>query len=241
VTKKQAIGFLAIGVIAAAAFVAAHLMLPIRASWTLNRVLHYVWEGGAAAAAVGGIVWLMWPRPKARRRDEQREQARRRFIALAATVLVAVVLVVLAEVRREMASRRRLEGKAVEDLQAIGRAIQAYADDHGGKRPEASADLVPDYLPAGRLYYAYRSGPEPAAPPAEPTADGAEEASYALVKPPPPRPDAKVTRAPEPRLLAYLRPGHAWAPLTVVLTKDGRTHVAGDDEVRTFETNHADE
>jgi len=241
VTKKQAIWFLAIGVVAVAVLVAAHLVLPIHGSWTLNRVLHYVWEGATGAAVIGGVVWLMWPRPKARRRDHQREQARRRFIALVASVLAAVILVVFAEIHREMASRSRLSGQAVEDIQAIGRAIEAYAADHDGKRPESPADLVPKYLPAERLYYLYRTGPDEADPPADPTGEGAEEPSYALVKQPPPRPDARETRLTEPRLRAYLRPGHAWAPLTVVLTKDGRTRVAGEDEVRAFEKDDEDE
>ncbi len=240
-TKKQAIWFLAIGVVAVAALVTAHLVLPIEGSWALNRVLHYVWEGATAAAVIGGIVWLMWPRPKARRRDAEREQARRRFICLVSGVLSAVILVVFAEIHREMASRSRLSGQAVEEIQAIGRAIEAYAADHDGKRPESSADLVPTYLAAERLYYLYRAGPGEVDPPADPAGDGAEELSYALVKQPPPRPDARETRFTEPRLRAYLRPGHAWAPLTVVLTRDGRTRVVGEDEVRAFEKADEDE
>ena len=240
-TKKQAIWFLAIGIVAAAVLVAAHLALPIHGSWTLNRVLHHVWEGAAAAAVIGAVVWLMWPRPKARRRDAEREQARRRFICLVAGVLAAVILVVFAEIRREMASRSRLSGPAVQDIQAIGRAIEAYAADHDGKRPESPADLVPKYLPADRLYYVYRAGPDEADPPADPTGEGAEGPSYALVKQPLPRPGAKDTRLTEPRLRAYLRPGHAWAPLTVVLTKDGRARVVGEDEVRAFEKDDEDE
>jgi len=235
VTKKQALWFLGIGVVVVAVLIAAHVALPIRRSWTVNRILHYVWEGAAGAATIGGIVWLMWPRPKARRRDHQREQARRRFIALTGAVLAVVVLVVFAEMHRDMASRRRLDGPAVEDLQAIGQALEGYASDHGGKRPESPADLVPKYLAARRLYYAYRCGPDVADPPAETTGEGAEEPSYALVKQQPPRPHAKKTQRPEPRLLAYLRPGHAWAPLTAVLETDGRAHVAGEDEVRAFE------
>ena len=240
-TKKQATWFVGIGIVAVAVLIAAHLGLPIRGSWTYNRILHHVWEGATAAAAVGGIVWLMWPRPKPRRRDELREQARRRFIVLVGTVLAAVILGVFAEMHREMASRRRLRGRAIEDIQAIGRAIDAYAADHDGKRPESPADLVPKYLPAGRFYYAYRSGPDETAPPADPTADGPEEPSYALVKQPPPRPDARDTRPAEPPLLAYLRPGHAWAPLTVVLKKDGRADVAWEDEVRAFEKDDDDQ
>ncbi len=234
-TKKQALWFLGIGVVVAALLIAAHVALPIRRSWTVNRILHYVWEGVTGVATVGGIVWLMWPRPKARRRDHQREQVRRRFIALTGAVLAAVILVIFAEIHRDMASRRRLDGPAVEDLQAIGQALDDYASDHDGKRPESPAALVPKYLPARRLYYAYRCGPDAADPPAETAGDGAEEPSYALVKQQPPRPGAEKTRRPEPRLRAYLRPGHAWAPLTVVLEADGRAHVAGEDEVRVFE------
>ena len=92
-TKKQAIGFLILGVVVAAVLLVAHLLMPFPGSWTLNRILHHVWEWLAVLAAAGGIVWLMWPRPKPRRRDEHREQARRRFIALVATVLAAVILV----------------------------------------------------------------------------------------------------------------------------------------------------
>ena len=136
-TKKQALWFLSIGVVAVALLVAAHVAMPIRRSWTVNRILHYVWEGAAGAAAIGGVVWLMWPRPKARRRDHEREQARRRFIALAGAVLAVVGLVVFAEIHRDMASSRRLDGPAVEDLQAIGRALDVYASDHDGKRPES--------------------------------------------------------------------------------------------------------
>ncbi len=234
-TKKQALWFLSIGVVAVALLVAAHVAMPIRRSWTINRILHYVWEGAAGAAAIGGVVWLMWPRPKARRRDHEREQARRRFIALAGAVLAVVGLVVFAEIPRDMASRRRRDGPAVEYRRASGRALDGYAADHDGKRPESPADLVPKYLPARRLYYAYRCGPDAADPPAETTGEGAEEPSYALVKQQPPRPGAEKTRRHDPRLLAYLRPGHVWAPLTVVLETDGRAHVAGEDEVRTFE------
>lgn len=234
-TKKQAIWFLGIGVVCAAVLITGHLMMPVRGSWTLNRILHHAWEGATAAAAIGAVVWLMWPGPKPRRRDALREQARRRFIAVVSTVLAAVILVVFAEIHREMASRNRLGGKAVEDIRAIGRAIEAYAAEHDGKRPEVPADLVPNYLPAGRLYYVYRAGPAEADPPADTTGEGAEQPSYALVKQPPPRPGGDGTRPAEPRLRAYLRPGHAWAPLTVVLEKDGRAHVVGEDETRVFE------
>ena len=232
-TRKGLFVFVGIALAAAAILVAAHLMLPVRQTWTVNRILHYVWEGVVAAAAAGGCVWLMWPRPKTGRRDEQREQARRRLIVLVGTIMAAVLLVVFAEIHRETASHRRLSGRAVEDLAAIAKAIDAYAADHNGDRPESAVDLVPKYLEASRLYYAYRFGPEPAEPPADPAAENAEKPTYDLVKqaPPPPGTGKRV----EARLTAYLRAGYAWAPLTAVLDKDGRARIAGEDEVRPFE------
>lgn len=237
-TKAQVLWLVAVGVVVAAALVTAHLVMPFEQTWAVNRIVHHGWEAVAGLAAAGGIVWMWWPRPAARRRDEQRLQAHRRVIAMGAVVLAGVILVVFAEVHRDLASRDRLGASAVADLEAIGKALDAYAADHDGAEPAALGDLAPKYLEAARLYYVYRHGPAEAPPPAAAVAEAPAEApSYAIARI---RlaPDAK--KRPETRLRAYLRPGLAWAPLTAVLGKDGKAHVAGDDEVRLFEKQFAE-
>ena len=224
-TRKQAIVLAVVGAVVAVGVVVGHLMLPVASvSWTVNRLLHYACEGVAGAAAAGGVVWAMWPRRKARRRDIQREEARRRVVAVVACVVVAIALVVFAEMHREAATRALLTRTAAKDLERIGQAVEAWSADHGGARPGAITDLVPAYLPREALYYAHRRGPAAEGPPAE----GRDEPpSYALVSIRP-RPDGKPPADP---VRAYLVPGQAWAPLTVVLEANGRCRVVGEDRV----------
>lgn len=232
-TRKQAIWLTVIGVAAGAGLVVLHLNLPIAADWRTNRLLHYVWQVAAGLAAVGGIVWALWPRPKAARRDLDRANARRRVLAVAVLAVGAVGLVVFAEIRRERDTGGQLADLVREDLVAIGQALQRYAADHNGAQPKDLEELVPQYLDAGRLYYAWRNGPFKSDPPAA-GADGkpAEPPSYALAREPPVAPGRKVI---ENRFVAYLRPGHAWAPLTGVLEKDGKVQVISEDMVGRFE------
>jgi len=231
-TRPQATWLVAIGAAAAVALVVVHAaLLPADADWRVNRILHHVWQGVTAAAAAGGGAWLVWPRPKARiRRDEDRQRARRRTISLVALVVAAVLLVAFAEIRRETSTRGRLAGRAADDLQTIARALNAYAADHPGARPDALADLAPKYLDPARLYYAFRHGPAEAGPPADPAA---EPPSYALAKEPPAT-DA-VKKRPQSPAAVYLRPGLAWAPMTAILARDGRVQIVGEDAVRSFE------
>ncbi|MBE3097949.1 MAG: hypothetical protein IMZ44_12590 [Planctomycetes bacterium] len=250
-TGKQPIWFAVIAAAAAAVLVALHLVLPINASWQVNRILHYAWMAVVALATAGGIVWLMWPRPKARRRDFDRAAARRRVIGVGAVVLAAVAFIIFGEMHREVASREYLEPAAAEDLQAIAQALGAYAAEHGGARPAAIEALVPKHLAPARLYFAYRRGPasvEPPQPAAEPVAQATapassgpgpgagqgatEPPSYALVRQLPGSATAKRSPA---DIVAYLRPGNAWAPLTVIVEESGRGQVVSDDAVRTFE------
>jgi len=251
-TGKQPIWFTVIAAAGAAACVVLHLVLPIDASWQVNRILHYAWMAVVALGTAGGLVWLMWPRPKARRRDFDRAAARRRVIGVGAVVVAAVALIIFGEMHREVASRKHLEPVAVEDLQAIAKALGAYAAEHGGARPAAIEALAPAYLAPARLYFAYRRGPAPARPPqpaAESGGEGAapassgvagatagqgasEPPSYALVRQLPGSATAKRSPA---DVVAYLRPGNAWAPLTVIVEEDGRGQVVSEDAVRTFE------
>jgi hypothetical protein len=231
-TRKQAYWLTAIGILLTAGLVVWHLAMPIGGTWLLNRVLHYVWEGVVGAGAAGAVAWLLLLKAKARRRDQDRENARRRLIGMAVVVIAAVCLIIFAEVHRQLEAQRRLEAAAIPDLQALGSALAAYEADHGGARPATLADLVPKYVETARLYCAYRNGPAAAPPPAALAKEG-EAPSYVLAREPPLPPDVK--RRGETRLLIYLRPGCAWAPLTAVLEKDGRCHVTGDDIVRTFE------
>ena len=251
-TGKQAIGFAVIGAAGAAVCVVLHLAMPINASWQVNRILHYAWMAVVALGTAGGIVWLLWPRPKARRRDFDRAAARRRVIGVGAVVLAAVAFIIFGEMHREVASRKYLEPAAVEDLQAIAQALGAYAAEHGGARPAAIEALVPKHLAPARLYFAYRRGPasvEPPQPVAESGGEGAaapassgpgpgagqgatEPPSYALVRQLPGSANAKRSPA---DIVAYLRAGNAWAPLTVIVEESGRGQVVSDDAVRTFE------
>jgi len=228
-THRQTVILIPIVAVVAVGVVVGHLFLPTdSASWAVNRLLHHVCEGVAVAGAAAGIAWTMWPRPKPRRRDVQRSEARRRVVVLLVCVVVAVGLAVFAEMHRESVSRARLSGPAVADLQAIGKALAAYAADNAGGYPKVITDLAPAYLEADRLYYVYRDGPAEAA---GPPAGKAELPTYALARRLPRR-DGKPH--PDP-VLAYLRPGHAWAPLTVVLEEGGRCRVVGDDRVATYE------
>lgn len=230
-TRKQALALIPIGVVLATALVVAHLFLPApSASWTLNRILHHVCEGVGGLAAVGGIVWIMWPRPKPRRRDAQRDEARHRVFALVGCVLLAVGFAVFAEMHRDAAARGRLKGAAFADLQAIGKALDAYAADHDGETPKEITALVPAYLDRQGLYYRYRLGPSPTPPPAE-AGQEAESPTYVLAHTLPRR-DNQPPRDP---VRAYLRPGHAWAPLTVVLERGRGCHIVGEDRVAGLE------
>ncbi|MGB2755408.1 MAG: hypothetical protein WBE00_09935, partial [Phycisphaerae bacterium] len=159
----------------------------------------------------------------ARRRDVAREDAHRRLIAIAVLIVAAVAWVAMAEVWRDRVTRRFLE-PAREDLAALAKALAAYAADHQGARQDSIDTLAPVYLERSRLYYIYRDGAAKSAPPAE-----GGEPSYALVKPKIQKPGQ--SRPTESPFVAYLRPGNAWAALTVVSDKAGRTHVVDDDRV----------
>ena len=227
-TRKQAIVAIAIGGAAVLLMLILHHLLPVNADWHINRILHHAWQGAVALGVAGGILWVMWPRPKPSRRDEWRSQARRRTIALTALVVAAVILVVFAEVRRESVTRTFLGGLAAENLRAIAGALDAYAADHNGAKPASLQDLVPAYLQADRLDYPYRRGPVASSP-----APGAEEPpAFALAQEPPPT-DTKERRP--MRIVAYLRPGNAWAPITVVLEQGGNVRITGEDIVKSFE------
>ena len=216
------------------ALTVVHLILPIDAGWAVNHYLHYGWQALAVLAGAGSLVWLMWPRHKARRRDEDRAAARRRVIGVAGVVLIVAFLIIFGELHREAGSRGILE-KAIPDVQAIAKALTAYSADHGGARPKAITELVPQYLDAGCLYYEYRNGPVASEKKVEAKPDSAEAApapSYALVRETPGT--AGIKKSPT-AVLAYLRPGNAWAPLTVVVEENGQCRVVSEDNVRLFE------
>ncbi|MBM4017905.1 MAG: hypothetical protein FJ288_06170 [Planctomycetes bacterium] len=228
-TPRQTLVLAAIAAAAAAALVGLHLALPVTAAWQTNRILHYAWMAAAGLAAAGGIVWLMWPRPRQRRRDFDRAAARRKVVGLGAVVIVAIGVVVFGEMHAEVASRKYLEPEAAQDLQAVAQALAAYAADHGGARPAAVEALAPKYLDPARLHYAYRRGPARSGPPAP---DAAEAPSYAIVRE---LPGATGAKRSDGRIVAYLRPGQAWARLTVILEEGGRWATVGEDAVRTYE------
>jgi len=233
-TRKQAIVFAAAVAVAAVALTVVHLMLPINAGWAANHYLHYGWQALVVLAGAGSLVWLMWPRHKARRRDEDRAAARRRVMGVAGVVLIVAFLIIFGELHRENGSRGILE-KAIPDLQAIAKALTAYSADHGGARPKSITELVPQYLDASSLYYEYRNGPVASEKKVETKPDSAEAApapSYALVKETPGT--AGIKKLPT-AVLAYLRPGNAWAPLTVVVEENGECRVVSEDNVRLFE------
>jgi hypothetical protein len=234
-TRKQAIVFAATAAGAAVALTVVHLMLPIDAGWAVNHYLHYGWQALIVLGGAGGMVWLMWPRPKARRRDEDRAAARRRVIGAAGVILAAVFLIIFGELQREARSRGILEKAGFPDLQAIAKALTAYAADHGGARPKAITELVPQYLDPSSLYYEYRNGPVASEKKVEAKPDSAEAApapSYAFVRETPGT--AGIKKSPT-AVLAYLRPGNAWAPLTVVVEENGQCRVVSEDNVRLFE------
>jgi len=237
-TRKQALAFIPIGAVVAAGVIAVHVfLLPTpAASWSVNRLLHHACEAAAGLAAVGGIVWTMWPRPKPRRRDDQRDQARRRVFALAGCVMAAVALAVFAEVRRDAASHTRFAA-AWEDLKAVGEALDAYAADHDGSPPEEIEALVPEYLDREALYYAYRDGPTMAPPPAADAAGADAEPTYVLTR----RQLRRDGKPPADPVRAYLRPGHAWAPLTVVLERGRGCRIVGEDRVAGYEARREEE
>ncbi len=231
-TRKQALTLIPLGAVLAVAVVVAHLLLPTAsASWTVNRILHHACEAVAGLAAVGGIVWIMWPRPKPRRRDAQREEARRRVFALLGCVLLAVGFAVFAEMHRDAAARGRLKEAAFADLQAIGTALDAYAADHNGGRPETVGALVPHYLDREGLYYRYRLGPSPVPPPPAEAEEDAEPPTYVLAH----RLPRRDNQPPRDPVRAYLRPAHAWAPLTVVLERGRGCLIVGEDRVAGLE------
>jgi hypothetical protein len=230
-TRRQALTLIPIGAVLAVAVIVAHLLLPTAsASWTVNRILHHVCEAVAGLAAVGGIAWIMWPRPKPRRRDAQREEARRRVFALVGCVVTAVALAVFAEMHRESASRSRLTA-ACDDLRRVGEALDAYAADHDGEMPKEVTALVPAYLDRAALYYAYRDGPAEVPPPPVDAGEDASPPTYAL----PLRLPRRDGKPPADPVVAYLRPGHAWAPLTVVLERSGKCRIVGEDRVAGYE------
>jgi type II secretory pathway pseudopilin PulG len=152
-----------------------------------------------------------------------REEAHRRLLAIVVIILVAVTWVAMAEVWRDRVTRRFLE-PAQEDLVALGKALEAYATDHQGARPETLEALAPAYLERSRLYYIYRDGPSESGPSAE-----GGEPSYTLVKPKIQKPGQSPQT--ESKFVVYLEPGNAWAALTVVSDKAGRTQVVDDDRV----------
>jgi type II secretory pathway pseudopilin PulG len=222
-TKKRLVWTMGVTAAVLAILVVAYAMLPIQASWKVNRILHHGLQAAGGAAALAAVAWALWPRHQARRRDLAREEAHRRLIAIVVMILVAVAWVAMAEVWRDRVTHRFLE-PAREDLAALAKALAAYAADHQGARPDSIATLAPVYPERSRLYYIYRDGPSESAPPAEGT-----EPSYALVKPKIQKPGQ--SRPPESPFVAYLEPGNAWAALTVVSDKAGRTHVVDDDRV----------
>ena len=222
-TKKRLVWTMGGAAAVLAILIGAYAMLPIQASWKVNRILHHVLQAAGGAAALAAVAWALWPRHQARRRDVAREETHRRLIAIVVMILVAVAWIAVAEVWRDRVTRRFLE-PAREDLAALAKALAAYAADHQGARPDSIATLAPVYLERSRLYYIYRDGPSESAPPEEGT-----EPSYALVKPKIQKPGQ--SRPPESPFVAYLEPGNAWAALTVVSDKAGRTHVVDDDRV----------
>ncbi len=223
-TKTQAYWAIGIGAGAAAVLLIVHLLvLPLDASWTVNRVLHHAWEVLAVLAGGGGVAWALWPRPKARKRNVERQRVRRRAVAVIAMALAAVTLVVAAEMMRDYRSRAYLDA-ADEDLAAVHEAAEKHRAAHGGEWPE-SLDALD--LATEARYFPHRRGPASADLPDQ----GADAPpSYAV---------ARLARADrgnrETRLLAYLKPGNAWAPLTKVVDKRGRITTVGEDAVEPFE------
>ena len=221
-TWKQIVWAAVIGAVAAAAILLVHLVvLPIDASWTVNRAVHHAWEVATGLAGAGGITWALWPRPKAPRRDLQRERIHRRAVAIVVMAMTAVALIVAGELLCDHQTKRYLQA-AFPALDAIYTSAQQYRTAHNGEWPESldSLSLAPSVL-----YYAYRGGP--VAKPTPEAADGPP--SYALAGP-----LAGNGQKRESRVLAYLLPGQSWAPLTAVVDKGGRIQMTGEDRTRSF-------
>jgi hypothetical protein len=231
-TVKQLVWLAVIGTVAAAGLVALHLVLPTDATWSANRGLNYAWEGVVALAAVGGVVWVWWPRPKAARRDIGRLQARRRLYATIVVIMVAALIAIFGEMRRDVLTRRCLESSATAPLQAIAQAVGRYAEAGNKAAPESLEALVQGgYLDGSVLLYEFRSGPFTAK--AEGAAgEGSEAPSFALARE---MVTAKTPGDVKPRFLAYLRPGHAWAPLTIAIGRDNRVEIVSEDVVSRYE------
>jgi len=226
-TRRQLVVASVLAAVVLAGLVVAYAFLPVEASWRANRLLHRAAQAAGGVAALGGAVWAFWPRPAPRRRDLARLEAHRRVAFVAALIVLTVAWVALAEVWRDHVTRPYLE-PARADLSAVVRALDAYAADHAGAIPASPVDLVPDYLARERLWYVYRDGPSPAAPPADDA-----KPSYALVKPK--VRDTADRQGREETVRAYLRPGQAWAPLTVVADKAGHVRIGGEDLAARFE------
>jgi hypothetical protein len=226
-TRNRLIWLAAIAGAAAVAMVLVYLVaLPIDASWRTNRILHHVWQGVVGLAAVGGGVWTMWPRDTGSRRDVARKEAHRKVYGLLGLTVMAVGLVITSEIRLDLVTRTQLESAAQQDLATLAAALHRYEAEHPGAEPDSFEALVPAYLRPESLRYVYRNGPVAAA------ADENVPPSFALAKD---MPGARERKIPESRILAYLRPGNAWAPLTAVIDKDGRFEVIAEDRVLRFE------
>ena len=224
-TKRGVTWAMVIGVMAVAALVAGHLVLPVAGSWQLNRVLHYAWLAVTGLAGAGGAAAFLWPRAKLRRRDQERRRARGRVVSVIVVVVLTFGLVALAEVRRDRVTRGYL-ARAEGDLGTIWTALGAYAAKHGGDEPKSLSDLVPEHLSADRLHYAFRAGPTEA-PPGVGGGEGQEEPSYVLV-PKPPLGEGEKEKSRERPFVVVQRPGEGWAPLVAALDGKGRVGVIGD-------------
>ncbi|MGB2754317.1 MAG: hypothetical protein WBE00_04330, partial [Phycisphaerae bacterium] len=67
-TKKRLVWTMGVTAAVLAILIVAYAMLPIQASWKVNRILHHVLQAAGGAAALAGVVWALWPRHQARRR-----------------------------------------------------------------------------------------------------------------------------------------------------------------------------
>jgi hypothetical protein len=229
-TGKHLVWLAIVGAVAAGGLVALELALPIDATWSVNRVLNYTWEGLLVLVAAGGVVWLLWPRPKAPRRDLDRQRGRRRVYALVVIFVVALLMGVFGEVRRDLYARHFLRDTATAPLQTIFQAVQRYADANNHARLESLEALVEKgYMDSASLLYAYRRGP--VAVSAGDSAEDTQGPSFALAK------DMVTAKKPsemQTRWLAYLRPGYAWAPLTIAIDRDGNVEILSEDIVSRY-------
>ena len=212
-----------IGAAAVAALVAAYgLVLPLDASWGTNRIAHHAWQGLVGLAGIGGAVWMLLLKPDTPRRDLRREAVRRRAIALVVAVVAAVLVVVAGELWRDRATRPYLE-KARPTLALIHERAEEYRQAHGGQWPESLEALG---LPPQALHYVHGRGPSP-----RPSAPD-EPADFALAQ------VERPERGQKPRetgVLAYLKSGSAWAPLTAIVSKTGRIEIVAEDVVERYE------